>query len=116
MSFKTLIKKDSRNCLFRNRGEFTETVTYTPSAGAPKSIEVIVNRKRLDPADEDSGRVLLNQIDIYIANDSAYGVTSINKGFDKVSLPAAIGGTAIDWVVVDIMDQDEGIWKLLLQK
>ncbi|MFA5316198.1 MAG: hypothetical protein WC369_02100 [Dehalococcoidales bacterium] len=115
MSFKDAIKEDA-TAVFLNTNEFAETIVYTPKNGVGKSIKAIVDRERISPADEDSGRVLLNQVKILIANDATYGVISIVKGTDQVSLPEVVGGTAIDWVVMDILGQDEGMWQLLLQK
>ena len=115
MSFKTQVKQDAANG-FLNANEFAESVVYTPKAGVPKTITAVVNRKRLDPASEDIGRVLINQCEIFIANDAAAGVASISKGGDMVSFSENIGGSVINWIVADILGQDEGIWHLLVQK
>ena len=115
MSFKTQIAQDAAKS-FLNANEFAESVIYTPKAGVAKSITAVVNRKRLDPASEDIGRVLINQCEIFIANDPAAGVASISKGGDIVSFPENIAGSAISWIVADILGQDEGIWHLLVQK
>ena len=115
MSFKTQVKQDAAKG-FLNANEFAESVVYTPKAGVPKTITSVVNRKRLDPASEDIGRVLINQCEIFIANDAAAGIASISKGGDIVSFPENIGGSAINWIVADILGQDEGIWHLLVQK
>lgn len=115
MSFKDQLKTDSLN-VFLNADEFAETITYTPKGAAGKSIKAQVFRKRLDPAGEDAGRVLLNQTEIMIANDATYGVTAINKGGDAVSLPERVGGGNINWIVADVLAQDEGMWHLLLER
>lgn len=115
MSFKDQFSTDANNC-FLNTEEFAEEITYTPKGGNAKAIKAIVNRKRIDPAYEDAGRVLLNQCEIFIANDETVGVATINKGGDLVLLPEVIGGPLVNWVVADIVGQDEGIWQLLLQK
>ena len=115
MTFKSQLGQDAVN-VFLNGNEFSEQVTYAPKGGSAKLIYAIVTRQRISPAGEDAGRTLINQAEIMIANDATYGVTTINKGGDKVSLPERIGGTSIDWTVADILDQDEGCWRLLLQK
>jgi hypothetical protein len=115
MSFKTQLAQDAAQA-FLNPLEFAEDVIYTPKAGVPKAIKAVINRKRLDPAYEDTGRTLINQAELFVANDAIAGVTSINKGGDVVSFSETIGGAAISWVVADILNQDEGIWHLLVQK
>ena len=115
MSLKQGLSQDIINC-FLNTDEHAETITYTPKGSTAKEIKAIVNRRRVEPAAEDSSRSLYREVEIIIANDSVHGVTSVNKGQDEVSLPEVIGGPAISWVVVDILTQDEGAWQLLLQK
>jgi hypothetical protein len=115
MSFKDELNNDAVN-VFLNSNEGAEEISYTPYGGSPKIIKAIVNRQRLSPAGEDTGRALLNQVEIMIANKVDGGVMSINKGGDTVSLPERVGGIAIDWNVADILGQDEGMWHLLLQK
>ena len=115
MSLKNELTKDVINT-FLNTDEFAEDIVYTPKGETAKSIRAIINRKRLDPSMEDSGRVLAGQTEIFIANDAVAGVSSVSKGQDKVSLSELIGAPAIDWVVIDIIDQDEGMFHLLIQK
>ena len=78
MSFKDNLKRDALNC-FLTPDEFAEMIQYTPKNGSPKTIKAVINRKRLSPGGEESGRVLQNQIEIYIANESTYGVDSVIK-------------------------------------
>ena len=115
MSFKAKLAEDMAKT-FLNGEEFAEDVTYTPKAGMPKAIKAVINRKRLDPAYEDTGRTLINQAELFVANDATAGVVSINKGGDTVSFAEAVGGAVISWVVADILNQDEGFWHLLVQK
>jgi hypothetical protein len=115
MALKEGLSQDIINC-FLNTDEFAETIIYAPKGGVSKDIKAIVNRRRIEPAAEDSSRTLYREVEIIIANDPIYGVSSVNKGQDEVSLSEVIGGPAISWVVVDIMNQDEGAWQLLLQK
>jgi len=115
MTLKAQIINDSVSC-FLNNDEFAEMITYTPKGGVGKSIRAQVFRRGIVPASEDTGRVLQGQVEIYIANDATYGVTSINKGGDTVSLPERTGGVSVTYSVADILQQDEGLWHLLLQK
>jgi len=115
MSLKNDLTKDVINT-FLNTDEFAEDIVYTPKGESAKPIRAIVNRKRLDPSLEDSGRVLAGQAEIFVANDAVHGVLLVSKGQDKVSLPEVIGAPAIDWVVIDIIDHDEGMFHLLIQK
>ncbi len=115
MTFKTQLSTDAV-LAFLNTGDFAETISYTPKGGVAKSIPAQVFRQRITPAGEDSGRILVKQFEIMIANDTTNGVTSVNKGGDVVSLPEEVGGTSISWIVDDILAQDEGMWHLLIRK
>lgn len=114
-SFKEQLVADAVNT-FLNSDEFAETIAYTPKDGEERLIRAIVDRQIISPAGEDTGRLLQNQVKITIANSETYGVISVNKGEDKVSLPERIGGPDVDFIVIDILSQDEGMWSLLLQK
>ena len=115
MSFKDNLKKDAVN-IFLTTDEFAEAVQYTPKGQSPKTIKAVINRKRLTPGGEESGRTLQNQIEIFIANDATYGVDAIIKGGDEVLFPEVIGGIDVNFVVVDILGEDQGMWHLLVQK
>jgi hypothetical protein len=115
MALKQGLSQDIINC-FLNTDEFAEDIVYTPKGESAKSIRAIVNRKRLDPSSEDSGRVLAGQAEIFVANDTAHGISLVSKGQDKVSLPEVIWAPAIEWVVIDIIDHDDGMFHLLIQK
>ena len=114
MSLKTQMSQDAG--IFLNPGEFAEAVVYTPKNGTAKTIQAVIDRKRLNPAGEDVGRTLVNQSEIFIAYDADVGVSAVNKGGDIVSFPVNLGGTPIDWAVIDILGQDECLWHLLVQK
>lgn len=115
MSFKDNLKNDALNC-FLSGDEFAEAVVYTPKGGSPRTIKAVINRKRLTPGGEESGRILQNQIEIFIVNDGSYGVSSVNKGGDEVLFPEVLGGNDVNFVVVDILGEDQGMWHLLVQK
>ena len=115
MSFKDLLLEDVKNCLL-NTNEFAESITYTPKNGSPKTIKAIIVRSRLEPGGEDTGRILRNQCEVYIANDATDGVTSVDKGDDQLQFPELVGGSDITWVAIDIISKNEGLWRLLVEK
>lgn len=115
MTLKDQLKVDALNC-FLNTNEFAEDIKYTPKGGVQKTIKAVVNRKRLTPGGEESGRILQDQLEIYIANDSVYGASSINKGGDEVLFPEVLGSIDVNFIVVDILGEDNGIWHLLVQR
>ncbi|GEM_PF-928197 len=117
MTFKDQLSTDVVNC-FLNSNEFAEEVRYTPAGGSQRVIKAIVERRRVTPAGEDSGRVLVDTIEIYIVRHDTLGVTVVTTGVrpDQVVLPEMIGGTGVTFFVADILSQDDGIWHLLLQK
>ncbi len=115
MTLKTQLSIDAVK-VYLNSDEFAETITYTPKNGSPKSIKAVVIRGRLGAGGEDAGRILRNQCEVYIANDTTDGVTSVDKGDDKLDFPKLAGGVSVTWVVEDILSMDEGIWRLLVGK
>jgi hypothetical protein len=115
MSLKNELSKDIINT-FLNTDEFAEEISYVTDTGASRVIKAIVNRQRLRPSPENSGRILLNQVEIIIANDAENGLASINKSMDTFIFPALLGQAPVQWVVVDIIDHDQGAWHLLLEK
>lgn len=114
-TFKQMMQRDAMRS-FLNTNEFAETIDYTAKGADAKEINAMVIRQRLDSTNQGSGRIAAGQAEIYIANDATYGVSSISKGFDKVSFAEVLGGLDIDWIVVDILQMDEAMWHLLVQK
>ncbi|MBI5147763.1 MAG: hypothetical protein HZA37_01265 [Parcubacteria group bacterium] len=115
MTLKDKLLEDAKNA-FLNVEEFAEGVTYAPYGGSPKGINAVVVRERLEASGPDRGMSLGRECEIFIANDVATGVTSINKNNDKVSFPVQVGGTPVSWTVVEILGHDEGIWHLRVIK
>jgi len=112
MSLKDQFPLDVINC-FLNTAEFAEVITYTPEGEAPKDINAIVVRGRLEPGSEDQGRGLQNQVEIYIANDTTEGVTSVDKKDDRITLND-VEGTSREARIIEVLHKDEGAWHLLL--
>ena len=77
MALKQGLSQDIINC-FLNTDEFAEAITYTPKGGTPKELKAIVNRRRIEPAAEDSSRSLYKEVEIIIANEPVCGVSSVN--------------------------------------
>jgi len=116
MSLKEQIQKDMVN-VFMNSDEFAESIMYSPADSTDREINAIVNRERLKPDPLSDNRKLSRQAEIYIANDPDSGVSKVIKGQDKVSFPVYEGDTeSVDWVVVDVLEQDLSGWKLLVQR
>lgn len=114
MSLKSQMKYDAMNC-FLNSNEFAEDITYCPHGGTNKSLKAVVNRQRITPAGEDGGRTLAQDFEVMIANDDTYGVTSIKKGYDKVIIAKTVSGDDATFVVAEVINQDDGMWHLLLR-
>lgn len=115
MTLKSKLPEDAKTA-FLNSDEFAESVTYTPNGGSPKVIKALVVRERLQADGPDQGRVLNRQAEIYIANHTTDGVTSVDKGNDTVSFPVFVEGPAISWKVVEVLGKDEGMWHLAVMR
>jgi hypothetical protein len=115
MTLKDQMSADAANCML-NASEFAETIVYKPSGGLQKTINAIVARRQIDADQQDQGRVLENQCEVYVANHAISGVTSVQKGKDALSFPEQPGGTSVDWFVVDVVSKDDGMWRLLVQR
>lgn len=116
MSLRDQMKADMLYHILNN-DEFSENVVFTPYGLAAKTIKAVVIRDRLDPGSQDSGRTLRKQAEVYLANDSTYGIASVNKGQDTIQMPIYEGGaTAVLWSVIEIISVDSGAWRLLVQR
>lgn len=110
MSFKDQTADDAVN-VFLNSDEFAEFVTYTPKNSSLKSIKAVVNREPMRIVG-GSRQVAVGVVEIEVANDATYGVTTVKESHDIVTLPYKVGGTPEDFVVQKILGQDEGMWRL----
>ena len=90
-----------------------ESVTYTPSGAAGLTFNIMVDRLQPDLDEPTAGP----QMEIWVANSSVVtvGVSSITVGGDTVTLPQRVGGSSITLTVDDIIDQDGGMWHLLVK-
>lgn len=113
MSLKSQLSADALS-VFLNINEFGETIVYTPKGESGKSISAIIDREPQQTSKQDKNRSSRKQCELFIANDSTYGVVSITKGVDKVSFSEILGGATQDWLVLDVIDHDGGMWHLLV--
>ena len=112
-NLKTKMQDDAK-AIFLNTGEFSETITYIPHNGSAKTINAIIVREQLQPGQEDAGRILRDQYEIYISTDADDGVAVVTKGQDAVQFPKIPGGTNSTWMVLDILGVDDGMYHLLV--
>lgn len=111
MSFKDQMKQDAQT-VFMNSGEFAEEITYTPAGQQAKILRAVVIRKTLEPGDENSGRTLRNQAEVYISCDTENGIVEINRSDDRITL-TDIEGTVQESRISEILDNSGGMWHLL---
>jgi len=115
MSFKEQLVNDAVNT-FLNNNEFAEEIKYTPKDNMQRTIKAIVDRKVYEPADETQSRLILGQAIIHIANHATLGIDIVCINHDVATFPERIGEDAIDWRVIEIIEKDEGMWELKVQK
>jgi hypothetical protein len=114
MTFKDDLLTDAKNVFLAGDNELDESVTYTPSGESARSINVILNKDALQPGKEGKSLALINQAEMYIANDATEGVTSINRTADRVAITDR-DGTAQTARVVRIIGSNAGMWHLLIE-
>lgn len=115
MTFKSKVQTDSFH-VFLNTNEFAETIQYTPYGQSAKSIKALITRGRVDAEGQAQNRYPHNRCEIHISIDDTYGVASVDKGRDKASFPERLGGTSVDWAIIDIVGKDDGMWHLVCQR
>ena len=89
-----------------------ESVTYKPATGDNKLINAHVDRR---PPEYVEGELVAPVIEVWIQNHGQKGVTSIDKNGDRINVANRRGGTARDHVISEVIDQDAGMWRLLLR-
>lgn len=112
MSLKDQMALDAKS-VFLNGGEFAEEIAYTPAGGSAKLIKAVVVRKELSPADENTGRSLKNQAELYILTDPLEGIAFINRRDDRITL-SDVEGVSKEARINDVLGKDEGMWHLLI--
>lgn len=115
MTFQDQTLNDAKDCLM-NTDEFAEEVVYTPYGGSAKTVDAIVVREQIQKNEQALGQIGERVFELYILNDATLGVTSVKKGQDIVSLPVLIGGSSVNFSVVDIISKDDALWHLSIQR
>jgi hypothetical protein len=106
---------------FLDDTDFSESVSYTVSGAAAKTINAVVFRKGIKQfGQRGDGQANSYQsiydVEITISKNATDGIAAVTVNADKVSVPLNVGGTAVVWVVAGIVFQDLAIWKLGLRK
>jgi hypothetical protein len=91
--------------------DFAETITYTPWQGAPIQIQAVIQRNVPSEIQGLPGASAYKH-EIMIANDPTAGVAAINKSKDEVSFSNRVGEAAETFTVLQIIQNDQGIWHL----
>ena len=90
---------------------FGESVTYKPQGAANVAINAVVHRFGAEEALPGSGGISAG-MEILVRNHATKGVESVNEGGDKINVADRKGGTAADHLVVKVIEQDAGAWRL----
>jgi hypothetical protein len=109
------IQSDMVN-VFLNSG-FEESISYTPSGGAAKTIDAVVFREGSRQHEDTIGRgTRTNQrqydIEILISNDATDGIATVIPREDTVSVAKRPGEAAQTFLVASVIQSDEGAWRL----
>jgi len=83
-----------------------ELVTYTPFGGTAMTFKAIVDRQ---PA-QVQGSYTVNQLEVWIPNDSADGVKSIQVRKDKMAFKKNLSDSQVsEFTVQKILQEDAGL-------
>lgn len=106
------VMADDSRFAFADADVFAESVTYKPYNAATRTFAASVHRK--GKTNVPNTPQWSDECEVFVpySATSTVGVTSVNVGGDKISFPAQPGGTARDWQVVAIAQQDKGGWLL----
>ena len=97
---------------------FGESITYTPRVGSAVTIYAFVDRNVPVPFESNSVTQPFGKhpnIVVWIRKHATLGRSSIDTGGDKISVARRKGGTAEAFSVVQVIEQDAGMWKLQLK-
>ena len=115
MTFKSKVQEDAYY-VFLNTNEFAETIQYTSNGGIAKTIKAIIDRDNVGPDSQSQDRSSRHRCVIHISIDDINGVASVTKGYDSANFPERLGGSSVDWRVVDIIGRDNGMWHLEMRQ
>jgi hypothetical protein len=92
-------------------GDFSETITYTPYGNSPITIRALIDRD-VPTAIAGLNGAAAYKHEIMIANSATDGVLVVNKGKDTVILNNKVGGKVETFVVMPIIQNDQGMFHL----
>lgn len=91
--------------------QFGEEVTYRPLAGAERKIQVVVNRRDLEPLAPGVPRVARLQAIVWIPRDPTIGVPTLAVG-DVLVLALRLGAAEIAARVKRVLAEDEAAYEV----
>lgn len=106
------VMADDARYAYTDSDVFGEAVTYKPYNASTRSITASVHRMGRTPIPGTPQFSEECEVFIPYSATTTVGITTVNVGGDKISFPAQPGGTARDWQVVGIAQQDKGGWLL----
>ena len=104
--------KDDARFAFANLDAFGESVTYTPVGGSAHVIVGVVVRGQNNVVGDVSA--LSYEVFIPHSDEADVGVDSVTIK-DAIAIARQPGGTSVTMRVVEVIDQDNGMWHLRLQ-
>jgi hypothetical protein len=94
---------------------YTSAPTVTITGGTTAlSRQAHVKRGRLNRL-EEAGRGVALYIEVDITNDADAGITTVNRGGDRVTVAETYGGSTKTYVVAEILEQNAAHWRLRLR-
>ncbi len=109
MTLKEQIAIDGK-AVFLNTDEFAEEITYRYPDTTEITIPAIIIRERLNMNDENVGRSLKKQAELYIAKED---IASIDKQNDKIILNDT-DGTSRTARIQETLSDDEEMWHVIV--
>lgn len=107
MTLRDLMNRHARTVLTR-ADHFGELVTYQFKSGAPdRVVRAVVDRQLRRPEGEGGARFVRNRATVFIPRHATDGVTSIERGGDKLLFAMELGGDEVVCRIDEIVDQDE---------
>jgi len=107
--------QDEFKTMFLDDADFSETVSYTATGAAAKSIKAVVYRKgylSYRQSKTFNNTSMKYNLEMKISRNATDGIAAITEKSDSVSLPEEIGGTASTWRILGIISSDGGCWHL----
>ncbi len=110
MSFAASVTADM--LAIASADEFGEVLLYRPHGGVAHDVHANVARHPLTLNEAGLKHSQQLVFEIVISRDPTLGVTSINKGLDKIDVPRARGATAETMRVQEVLAEGLGSWRI----